>query len=875
MSIGSLEFEGARVALHHGDTVGSALHRAGVRTLTRSLKYHRRRGLYCMSGDCPNCSVTVDGVPGCRACMTPAHDGQVVRRDRGLPSADLDLLHAADFAHALLPVGFYYKTFIRPRFAWSVAERIIRRSTGVGRLPVDREPSPEPSRHMRCDVLVVGGGLAGLAAARAASRGGGRVVVCDEGVIGERIGQPDIRRRLRELVDELPDNVQLLEHHTAVGIYEGPLVPLVGPSEMVRVEPQRVVVATGAVETHPVFPGNDLPGVFLGRGATRLAGVHGVLPGTRSVLVAATREGVEQASMLQAAGVTVVAALVNRDLADTVPGSIEVLEGGRVAAAHGSKQIVGVTVVAGGPRRRLDCDALVVSLGYSPRDALLLMGAGLPVRGAGDVVRPGCSPEEAVLSGARAGTDDEVDARAPHVPELGTAGVVCLCEDVDVEDLERAWCEGWRSTEILKRYTTATMGPCQGALCGRHVTAFVSAKLGSPSVPAAVRTSARPPVRPVRLWDLAGGVYHATDRRTALHDRHVSAGARMERSSGWLRPFTYGDAAGEYEAVREGVSLMDVGTLGKFLIGGADAVELIDRVFACRVRDLVPGRARYLLALDEGGYVIDDGLLDALAGGRFYVTSTSGGADRMEAWLRNWADRYGLRAHVLNHTALLGAINVAGPFARELLERLWEGASGPGSIAYPGHADATVAGVPCTVLSVGFVGETSFELHHPRSRGVELWDALLRAGDDLGVRPHGLDALDVLRVEKAHVYIGQDTLPDDHPEKLGLGFAVAMEKGPFVGRGALARMADLPLERKLVGLSFDGTPQRGMPLRHGGRVVGRITSSAWSPACGRAIGLGWVRAVDGTFPSSLRAGDAAVTVVPTPFYDPDGARLHA
>lgn len=349
----------------------------------------------------------------------------------------------------------------------------------------------------------------------------------------------------------------------------------------------------------------------------------------------------------------------------------------------------------------------------------------------------------------------------------------------------------------------------------------------------------------------------------------------MERSSGWLRPFTYGDVAGEYQAVREGVSLMDVGTLGKILVAGADAVELVDRVFPCRVRDLVPGRARYLLALDEAGYVMDDGLLNALPGGRFYVTSTSGGADRMEAWLRNWADRYGLRAHVVSHTAMLGAINVAGPSAVELLQRLSDGAVEPGSILYPGHADIAVAGVPCRTLTVGFVGEGSFELHHPRSRGVELWDALLLAGEDLGIRPHGIDALDVLRLEKGHLYVGQDTLPDDHPEKLGLGFAVAMDKGPFVGRAALARMADLPAERKLVGLTFDGTPQRGMPLHHDGRVVGRITSSAWSPACGRAIGLGWLRSVDGSFPTSLRAGDIEATVVSTPFYDPEGARLRA
>ena len=874
--VGSIELDGSRIALHDGDTVASALHRAGVRTFTRSIKYHRRRGLYCLSGDCANCLVSVDGEPGCRACITPARDGQVVRRETGWPSVELDLLHATDRAHTLMPVGFYYKTFIRPRVAWSVAEKAIRRATGVGRLPVGAEPRPKPTRHLRCDVLVIGGGVAGLAAARAASRFRERVVLCDEGALGEKIADAETRERIAELVAEVGGAVQLLERHTGLGIYEGPLVPLVGPDELVRVEPEQIVVATGAVEAHPVFPGNDLPGLFLGRGAARLAAVHGVTPGARVVVVTRTPEGVGHVALLRSAGTDVTAVVVPEELADAVPAGVEVLRGGEIVRAHGSKQVAGVTVELGGARRRLDCDALVVSIGYAPRDGLLRMAGDESVVGAGDVVWPGCAVEQAVLSGARAGAGEAASPRRTDVPSLGPDGFVCPCEDVGVRDLQRAWGEGWRSAEILKRYTTATMGPCQGALCGRHLARFVSDRLGDAGdLGSAARTTSRPPVRPVRLEDLAGGVNEVVEKRTVLHERHVASGARLDRSGSWMRPFTYGDLDQEYRAVRERVSVMDIGTLGKFLIGGADAVELVDRVFPCRVRDLVPGRSRYLLALDEAGYVFDDGMLCVLPGGRFTLTSTSGGADGMEAWLRNWADRYRLRAHVVNQTAMLGAINVAGPFARELLERLTDDAFGPEAMPYPGHADVVVAGVPCRALRVGFVGELSFELHHQRSRGVELWEALLRAGKDLGIHPHGLDALDILRLEKGHVYPGQDTLPDDHPRKLGLGFAVAMDKGPFIGRAALERMFGFPLERRLVGFEFEGAPQRGMPLRAGDRVVGRVTSCARSPALGRAIGLGWLRAVDGEFPSSLRVGDATATVVPTPFYDPEGARVRA
>jgi sarcosine oxidase subunit alpha len=229
--------------------------------------------------------------------------------------------------------------------------------------------------------------------------------------------------------------------------------------------------------------------------------------------------------------------------------------------------------------------------------------------------------------------------------------------------------------------------------------------------------------------------------------------------------------------------------------------------------------------------------------------------------------------HLVNRTAQLGAINVAGPHARGLLARLSDDDLSREAIPYPGHAEITVAGVPCIAIATGFVGELSFELHHPRSRSVELWDALLDAGTSWDLRPHGLDALDVLRLEKGHIYLGQDTLPDDHPAKLGLSWAVDMTKPAFVGRTSLIRMAGLPLERRLVGLRFDVPPQRGAPLTVDGAIVGRVTSCTDSTAVGAPIGLGWVRATDSRFPSILTTDGATATVSATPFYDPDGGRL--
>ncbi len=872
--MGSLDLEGRAVPVLHGDTVASAMYRAGVRTFTRSLKHHRRRGPSCLSGDCASCLVTVDGQPGVRACTTEAHDGMRVRREEGFPSVETDLLAITDRLRFLMPVGFYSKTFTRPGFAWPLAERAIRSFTGLGRLPEGAAPRRKPTRSLRSDVLVVGGGVAGLAAAAAAGRDGASVVLCDEARIGEAIAPGPTSERIRALEAKIRalDAVTVLERHTAIGVYEGPLVPLVADDEVIRVEPERVIVATGALERHLSFPGNDLPGVWLGRGAARMAAVHGVPIGRRAVVAVGTLEATDHVRALRDAGIDVLA-LSPGDLAGRLPEGVRVAIDARLVGARGRDGVRSVTLATEGGERAVACDALVLSTHRDPRDALLRMAPDPEIVAAGDVAWPGCTPEEAEESGRVVGAGGSLeDWEEPPVPSAA-GGYACLCEDVTIEELERAWDEGWRSAEILKRYTTATMGPCRGALCGRLLASFpatkASATLGQE------RTTARPPVRPVTLEDLAAGVHETIEKRTALHERHLQMGGRLDWLGAWRRPLDYGAPVEEYLAVRERVGIMDVGTLGKFLIAGRDAEHLLDRVFPCRVDDLPPGRSRYLIALDEAGYVMDDGLVCALGGGTFVVTSTSGGAERMEAWLRNWADRLELHAHIVDRTSMLGAINVAGPRARELLRALGAEGIEPDEMPHMTHREVTVAGIPCHAMRVGFVGEVSFELHHPRSHGVELWDALLGAGAEFDIRPHGLDTLDVLRLEKGHVYLGQDTLPDDHPGKLGLGWAVAMDKPAFVGKVSLERMSSLPLERKLVGLEFEDSPQRGVPLTVGDRVVGRVTSCARSEALGREIGLGWLRAVDGAFPTNLRADGVAASVVPRPFYDPDGARLRA
>jgi sarcosine oxidase subunit alpha len=321
---------------------------------------------------------------------------------------------------------------------------------------------------------------------------------------------------------------------------------------------------------------------------------------------------------------------------------------------------------------------------------------------------------------------------------------------------------------------------------------------------------------------------------------------------------------------------MDVGTLGKFLVAGPDAGEFLERLYPCKIRDLSPGRLRYALLLGEHGFVIDDGIVCALEGGRWYITFTSAGAATAEATLKDWAGTWSHEVHIVDLTAAWGAINVAGPRARELLQRVSADTLDNAGFPYLHHRDVTVAGVPCRAIRLGFVGELSYELHHPSGRSAELWDALLDAGRDLDIRPHGLDALRLLRLEKGHIIVGQDTDFDATPAKLNMPWAVRLEKPWFVGKRGIERANGYEPLRRLVAVSFHGgAPREGAPLLAAGRMVGYLSSSAWSPALECGVSLGWVQRINGAFPTELESDGVAGRVVTQPFYDPKGERLRA
>jgi glycine cleavage system aminomethyltransferase T len=596
-----------------------------------------------------------------------------------------------------------------------------------------------------------------------------------------------------------------------MGIYPGPGIVAREPGGMLHVLAREVIVATGAAEIHPVCPGNRLAGIVTARAAERLHAA-GVDLG-RAVAIGLPPDGVPCLA---------------------VDGSLVRFEGdaaGRISAV--------VTAAGDGTLTATPCDTAIVGLGRVPRDVLARMSGDPAVRATG------AAAEELPL------------------PPPPREGVVCGCMGTTVQDLEGAWRRGYTELELLKRTSRATLGPCQGGACLPHLRAWITDRTGHVPAP----FTARPASRQITLAEAAADTAVDAFRRTALHDEHVALGARMDRFGGWWRPWHYGDHVGEYWAVREGVSLGDVSTLGKLVVAGPDAVEALERLYPCNVGDIRPGRSRYALLLNERGHVMDDGMILRETDDRFALSFTSGGAANAEMWIRDWVEAWGLRAHVMDRTMSLGAINVTGPLAATLLRRA--GLAEPPRFMQ--HVHAEVAGITCHVMRLSFTGEASFELHHPVDGSVELWRRLMALGGDLGVRPHGLQALFGLRLEKGHVIVGMDTDLDSTPRRLGMDWAVRMDKPFFIGRAALARTAKLPDERRWSGFTMDGeAPAEGAPIWSGGEIVGAVTGSWTSPLLGKALLLGWQRRTP--FADRVEIDGREAVVSPTPFYDPEGHR---
>ena len=975
------EFDGTRYEGFAGDTLASALLANGVHHVARSFKYHRPRGIY--SAGCEEACALVQLAlgtrtePNSRATVVELYEGLQATSQNRWPSLRFDLGAVANKLWPLLPAGFYYKTFMwpgTPRW-WLKYEHIIRRAAGMGVAPRAPDPARYGHQYAHCDVLVIGGGPAGIAAAHAAAQRGAHVIVCqqsagfrarpvtvdaadDPSTTGERGDQ-----RLAQL--RANPAVTLLARTTAFGYYDGNLVAALErltdhlpepPAHLPRqrlwlIRAKAVVLATGVIERGIAYSGNDLPGTFLAGAASTYTERYAVRLGTRAAVFTCHDLAYRTALSLHRAGVAIEAIVDVRPEASlggkwperARTAGLPILPDTAIVAARGSRRVSSVRVRSRGSRktRSLRCDVIAVSGGYNPAVHLFSQARGVLryddslaafVPGAAPMsiftagALQGCfDPAAAVAQGVRAGTA-AVDARstnavpdagptaapfsveaawATHADRRGAKSFVDLQADVTVRDIAIAHREGYQSVEHLKRYTTLGMGTDQGKTSNVIGLALMSEALGV-AIPAVGTTTFRPPYTPITLAALPGdahGPHVEPTRYTAMHEWHAERGARFVNAGLWKRPHSYPrpgeseDVAANREArnVRANVGLVDVSTLGKIELQGRDVAEFLNRVYANRFDTLAVGRCRYGIMLREDGIVRDDGTTSRLDDRHYLMTTTTANAaaimQHLERLLQvDWPE---LEVFATSVTEQWASAALSGPKSRAVLERCVDVDVSNAALPFLALACSrlrTAHGeVPARVLRISYSGELAYEVHVPADRGRAMWEALLHAGESLGIMPYGTEAMSTLRIEKGHVVIGAEI--DGRTTAADLGMEKLVAAGKWcIGKPLLSRSALVAPDRwQLVGLK----PLTRVAIPRGAKIVadpdgappkpmlGHVTSWCFSPNLDAWIALGLVAAGRSRHGerlwavSPLSGEKVQVEIGPPVFIDPEGQRVRS
>jgi sarcosine oxidase subunit alpha len=467
-----------------------------------------------------------------------------------------------------------------------------------------------------------------------------------------------------------------------------------------------------------------------------------------------------------------------------------------------------------------------------------------------------------------------------------THGIVDYSEDVSSKDIVGAVKEGYDSVELAKRYTTATMGPAQGKLETVNTVAVLAEATGR-TIRETGTTVWRPPYAPITLGALAGRIFEPV-RYSPMQPWHEMHGAKPLVAGPWIRPDHYGDPAAEVLNVRENVGIIDVTPLGKFDLRGPDVTKLLEMLYVNRWESLDVGAVRYGVMCLEDGVIFDDGVTGRLDSERYIMTTTSSGAASVWEWIDNWLQTAHpeWRIHVTPVTTAYASINVAGPNSRELLRHLTEGVDlSPDAFPYMRVRTGCIAGVEdCFMWRIGFTGELSYEIHVPAAYGLHVWEALMEAGTDLGIGPFGVEAQRILRLEKGHLIVGQDTDGLTRAHGAGLGPLVKLDKDDFAGKPELVWWGEQDHDFRLVALQpLDGAavPPEASQIVEWKKIVGRITSSRMSPTLGRSICLGFVAPhlaePETTVTVRLRDGSTVpARVMPqNAHFDPEGSRQRA
>jgi sarcosine oxidase subunit alpha len=852
----------------------------------------------------------------------------LARTPRGWPNASWDLGRALDLVPQLWAAGFYNKTFTWPN--WHTYEPLIRRMAGLGRAPAAPDPDRYETDNLHCDVLVVGGGRAGLQAALVYGRAGARVILVEQdrqlgGKAAWEQAAPQSPAATEDTITmsarlaQLP-NVQMMTRTTAAGFYDHNVVMLferLPPEEAEQlrekvwiVRAKRVILATGVIEQPLIFAHNDRPGIILAGAAREYLLRYHVAIG-RSVVVATNNDSAYVLAIeLQRAGVTVLGvADTRRDMPQSIRALLQVVDiplfsGSIPIDTTGFSALKSVTLgrltrdgTGISSSHTLKCDALAVSGGLNPALQLYAQAGGKLTY---DAAFGALSPRSPLPNVEIVGSASERVPTGTRISPVGPSNRkwVDLLHDVTEADLELAVQENFTGIEHIKRYTTVGMAADQGKTSAA-ATLEVVGRLRAVAPASLGHTTLRPPVTPVSLGAIAGRETRerfAPYRELPIHEWHLAHGALMQEFGEWRRPVAYLKAGEtreqavrrEAHRVRNAAGLFDSSSLGKIEVHGPDALEFLDRFYFNDLTTLKPYRARYGLMLRETGILFDDGTIVMLAKDRFLLTTTSGNAGRVAQWLEEWhqCEWPHYRVAIVPVTECWATVSLAGPCARDLLTRL------PSDVDFSSERfphlamrEGTLCGMPARIYRVSFTGELTYEINVPSEQGAALWQALMEAGAD-AIEPFGMDALMLLRLEKGFLHLGSDTDGTSIPDDVGWGKVAASKKRDYIGKRSLRLPEYARSDRfQLVGLMTESSVPFviGSHLKvQGSQSItdGWVTSAGTAVLSGEPIALGMVRSGRARIGQTVVLYDAGAPiararVVNPPFYDASGDRMNA
>ena len=752
-------------------------------------------------------------------------------------------------------------------------------------------------------------------------------------------------QRARDLAERLKEspNIRVFTHTSMVGAYTNNLITAfqVGNAgdgfteRYVEIRSGSVVVATGCIERPLIFEHNERPGVMQVGCAHRLARTYGLLPGSEAVFSVGHDLGLEAAVDLFDLGLKVhCVADIREDgqnpalMLALAERRIPVLKGWVAVAAHGGKRVQKVTLatVEGTAKRQFPCDLLVASAGLTPLTGPFILaqakmgydshtGYFLPIElpqkmfpagritGVNDptaieasgrlaglkaAVACGAQMEPAVAEAQkRVATlpGPERGCKLATAPVKGRKSFICFDEDTTIKNIKQAIDMGFDVPELIKRFTSAGTGPGQGGIPGHNLPLFVAKYTASINTP--VPTTVRPPLVPTLLATYAGYNHHMF-KRTPLHESQKADGGVFRNIGVWQRARYFSSdfsCKDEILNVRNNVGMLDGSTLGKFRIHGPDALKALQRVYVSDMSKVAAGRIKYSAMCNDDGCVMDDGVVVKLGENDYYFTTSSGRAGQTVEWIRYHTRFDGWTYNLVNLTDAMGVINLSGPNARKVLAKVVDEDVSNEAFPFAGYKEFFIQGTLFVrAMRLGFVGECSYELHVPSSAMQSVWDMLKTAGAEFGIRNFGVEAQNVLRLEKCHIILGSESEQRTNLLDVGLGFLWDRKKteAKTVGAVALRQAEKDPGRLKLVGIRMedDNRPARDGSLIVDTKVRGYVATMRKSFTTGQAVGMALVEsqlADVGTrleiFEDECDGVRLYARVVAMPFYDPDGKRM--